>query len=82
MAQSNSSPPARPRWVLKRLDQVAAAAVIAASLAALGGFWLWQGHLRGRMVEIDRAEPIAVQFQLDINQADWPDCSSLEIPEA
>ena len=62
-----------PRLVLRRVDQAVAAAVIAVSLAALGGYWLWQGKLRGRMIEIDRAEPILVEMKIDVNAADWPE---------
>jgi competence protein ComEA len=73
MPKPNSPPPAWPRLVLKRADQAVAAVVIGLSLAAMGGYWLWQGHLQGRMVEIDRAEPLVVEFRLDINRADWPE---------
>jgi len=59
--------------VLRRVDQVAAAAALAAALALLAGQWLWHGRLRGRLVEIDRAEPIAVKLQIDVNAADWPE---------
>lgn len=62
-----------PRLVLRRLDQAAAAAVLALALALLAGHWLWHGRLRGRLVEIDRAKPIAVQLQIDVNTADWPE---------
>jgi competence protein ComEA len=59
--------------VLRRLDQAAAAVVLALALVLLAVHWLWQGHLRGRLVEIDRAEPIAVKLQIDVNNADWPE---------
>jgi competence protein ComEA len=65
--------PPWPRLVLRRIDQVAAAAVLAAALALLAGQWLWHGRLRGRLVEIDRAEPIAIKLQIDVNAADWPE---------
>src|SRR5262245_23291683 len=74
MAKSTEreQPPA-PRLVRRRLDQAAAAAVLAVALALLAGHWLWHGHLRGRLIEIDRAEPIAVKLQIDVNGADWPE---------
>jgi len=61
-----------PRLVLRRMDQAAAAGVLAVSLAALGGWWLWQARLPGRLIDIDRAEPVAVDFKIDVNRADWP----------
>jgi competence protein ComEA len=63
--------------VLLRLDQAAAAAVLAIALALLAGHWLWHGQLRGRLVEFDRAEPIAVKLQIDVNAADWAELSLL-----
>jgi hypothetical protein len=71
-----SPEPDRPEWprlVLRRLDQAAAAAVLAVALALLACHWLWHGQFRGRLIEIDRAEPIAIQLQIDVNAADWPD---------
>jgi competence protein ComEA len=65
--------PPWPRLVLRRADQAVAAVVLAAALAAIGGHWLWQGRLRGRLIEIDRAEPIAIELKIDINRADWPE---------
>ena len=65
--------PVWPRLVLRRLDQAAAAAVLAVALALLAGHWIWHGQLRGRLIEIDRAEPIAIKLQIDVNAADWPE---------
>lgn len=78
MATPNQSGrPPGPRLVLRRLDQAAAAAVLAVALVLLAGHWLWNGHLRGRLIEIDRAEPIAVKLQIDVNGAAWPELSLL-----
>jgi competence protein ComEA len=62
-----------PRLILRRADQAVAAALIAASLLAMAGWWVWQGQLRGRLIEIERAEPIAIDFKIDVNRADWPE---------
>jgi hypothetical protein len=70
------SRPAWPRLVLRRADQAVAAAVIAVSLAGLGGYGVWQGSIRGRLIEIERAEPIAIDTRIDINTADWPERST------
>jgi competence protein ComEA len=50
-----------------------AAVVLALSLSAIGGFWVWQGQLAGRLIEIDRAPPVAINFRIDINDANWPE---------
>ena len=71
--QPNPGQPSWPRLTLRRLDQATAAAVLAVALALLGGHWWWQGRLRGRLIEIDRAEPIAIKLQIDVNEADWPE---------
>jgi competence protein ComEA len=65
--------PPRPRLVLRRADQAVAAVVLAVALALIAGHWWWQDRLRGRLIEIDRAEPIAIEFKIDINEADWPE---------
>ena len=62
-----------PRLTLKRADQAVAAMLLAVSLVAIGGWWAWQGQLRGRLIDIERAEPVAVDFKIDVNQADWPE---------
>ena len=65
--------PAWPRLWLRRADQAVAAVFIAVSLVGIGGWWVWQGRIRGRLIEIERAEPIAIETKIDINRADWPE---------
>jgi competence protein ComEA len=68
--------PDRPEWprlILRRADQAVAAALVALSLAALVGWWAVQVRIRGRLIDIDRAEPVAVEFRIDVNKADWPE---------
>jgi competence protein ComEA len=75
-AMAGDRPPSRSAWpklVLRRADQAMAALFAAASLAAICGYWVWQGSLRDRLIEIDRADPIAVEMRIDINSADWPE---------
>jgi len=66
-----------PRWLLRRADQVAVAALVVVALAAMGGWWTYHGGWRGELVEIDRAEPLAARFEVDINAADWPELMQL-----
>lgn len=49
-------------------------------LAGLGtsvGWWLLQGGWEGRLVEIDRPAPEDISFQVDVNQAEWPELAQL-----
>jgi hypothetical protein len=72
----DSSRPPGPRLTLRRVDQAVAAVCLALALAAIGGHWLWQGRLRGRMIDIDRVDPLAIKLQIDVNEADWSDLPS------
>ncbi|MCC7084719.1 MAG: helix-hairpin-helix domain-containing protein [Pirellulales bacterium] len=66
-----------PRWLLRRLDQVAIAGLSLFALAAMGAFWLAHSGHRGRLIEIDRADPLKIEFLVDVNQADWPEITTL-----
>jgi competence protein ComEA len=73
-SQSDNTPPdAWPRLILRRTDQAVAAFCLACGLAAIAGWWLWQGRLSQRLIDIDRAEPIAIETKIDPNSADWPE---------
>jgi competence protein ComEA len=70
--------PPRTAWtILRRSDQACAAAVVAASLGLIAAVWIHQGGHRGRLLDIERAEPKSHRFQLDVNQADWPEWALL-----
>jgi competence protein ComEA len=66
-----------PRWLLRRADQAAVAALVIAALAAMMAWWIAQGGLGGRLIEIDRAPPRTARFEVDINAADWPEVMQL-----
>lgn len=66
-----------PHWLLRRADQGAVAALVVLALAATFGWWVSQGGWRGRLIEIDRAEPLVARFEVDINSADWPELIQL-----
>ena len=73
----------RPSWLLlKRLDQVAVAGLVMAALLSVGAYWVTQGGLSGRLIELDRAPRTSVAFEVDINSADWPEQSSLKVCES
>lgn len=63
--------------LLRRLDQAAIAVVLGGSLCAIGASCWLHGMQRGGTIEIERAAPQHIRFQLDINQADWPELSLL-----
>ena len=69
--EPKADPPRWPVLVLRRTEQAAAACLLAIALAAMAGHWAWQGRIRGRLIEIDHAEPIAIDFKIDINHANW-----------
>ena len=60
-----------PYWMLRRADQAAVATLLLLALGSMIGWWVGQGGLRGRRIELERAEPLPYQFQLDLNTAPW-----------
>ena len=63
--------------LLRRADQVCAATLMAAALSAILLLWIYRGGLRGELINIEQAPAIKIQFQLDINRADWPEWTLL-----
>jgi competence protein ComEA len=41
------------------------------------GWWAVHGGFGGRLIEVDRAAPQSAAFQVDINEADWPELAEL-----
>ncbi len=66
-----------PQPLLRRTDQMVVGALVAAALVAMAVYWWIQGGPRGELVEIDRAEPLVAQYQVDINYAEWPELAQL-----
>ncbi len=46
-------------------------------LAAIALWWVAQGGASGRLIDIDRAPPQSYVFEVDVNQADWPELALL-----
>jgi competence protein ComEA len=69
--------PTRAQRLLRRADQVTVAALVAFGLAALTWHWLVSGGKSGRLIEIDRAQSLSVQFKINVNTADWPEFATL-----
>jgi len=72
-------PSARPTpWrLLKRADQAALAVLNLFAIAAISGYWVAQGGLSGRLIDVDRRTPQTAQFQIDPNSAEWPEWAQL-----
>jgi competence protein ComEA len=77
--QPSSNDPKSPRdWMLlRRTDQAVVAVLTLAGLVGIAGYWLSQGGARGRLIEIDRVTRASAHFQIDLNEADWPEISQL-----
>lgn len=72
---SDPTPP--PHWLLRRADQAAVAALVAAALVAMIAWWLAHGGWHGGLVEIEHADQLAARFEVDINTADRPELMQL-----
>jgi competence protein ComEA len=59
------------------MDQAVVAACGLFALGSVGAYWLAHGGARGKLLEIDRAPRQVAAFQLDVNQAGWPEFSVL-----
>lgn len=66
-----------PRWLLRRVDQPAVAVAVLIGLTAMIAWWVSQGGVSGRLIEVERARPKSVRFEVDINSADWPELVQL-----
>ena len=73
----NAQPQNWPQFALRRTDQLVVASIAAVSLFVIAAWCVWHGRLRGRLIDIDLAEPTAIHFQIDINSADWPELALL-----
>jgi len=49
------------------------AGCVAAALVGMAGWWVWRGGMREGLMDVERAEPIAIDFKIDVNQAAWPE---------
>jgi len=72
-----SKPEGEPYWLLRRADQATVAVLVLVALGSTVGWWISQGGWRGRLIEIDRAAPQTASFEVDLNEADWPELVQL-----
>ncbi|HZZ29283.1 MAG TPA: helix-hairpin-helix domain-containing protein [Pirellulales bacterium] len=79
MPDDQPSKPAISPWLLRRADQAVVAGFCLFALLALAIYFIAQGGLRGRLIEIDHADHVTAGFKVDVNTADWPEL--ITIPE-
>ena len=63
--------------IFKRAEQKILALLLFAGLLALAGYWVLRVWHRHDLIEFDAAPPLKATFQIDINQADWPELMQL-----
>lgn len=61
--------------LLRRRDQATIAVLTAVGLLGIALWWQQSGGQQ--LIEIDRAAPLTYQFQVDLNQAEWPELAQL-----
>jgi len=72
-----------PRTLLRRADQVGIAVLALFALISIGGYWLTQAVIRGRVIDIEKAPQLDPGFRVDLNSAEWPEIAQLpEIGES
>ena len=67
------------RWqpLLRRADQVTVATLVAICFLAILFHWTWHLLVGDSLIEIDQARPVELKFEVQINQADWPELTLL-----
>ena len=77
--RSTKQPVDSQRWrpPLRRADQATVAGLVVLALVGMATYWVVQGGPRGQLIEIDRADPLMARFQVDLNQADWPELAQM-----
>ncbi|MGI9458025.1 MAG: ComEA family DNA-binding protein [Aeoliella sp.] len=66
-----------PEPIVRKNDQAPLATIALIALAVMAIYWVSAGGPTGRMIEIDLAEPLAYEFLVDVNDADWPELAQL-----
>jgi competence protein ComEA len=63
------------RWrlLLRRADQITVTVLVTACFAAITLHWIWHLAIGTSLIEIDQAPPLQLNFQVQLNQADWPE---------
>ena len=70
-------PVTRARALLHAADQATVAVLVVGCFLAILLHGCWQATVRQQRIEFDSAPPLQVDFQLDVNAADWPEFTLL-----
>jgi len=62
---------------LRRTDQPAVAAIAIALLLSIVSYCAYSTYYDGRLIDIDRAEPLAIDTRINVNDASWPELALL-----
>jgi len=62
---------------LRRSEQLVVGTLVAAALVLLGIYGWQTSQQQKGWIEIDRAEPLAAEFQVDVNRAQWSELAQL-----
>ena len=72
---STDAPRFRP--LLRRLDQATVAVITAISLLLIFASYAKRYLQDDQLIEIDRSEPLVIEYKIDINRAPWPEFALL-----
>ncbi|MEE9603298.1 MAG: helix-hairpin-helix domain-containing protein, partial [Thermoguttaceae bacterium] len=53
------------------------AVLVLVGLGSTVGWWVSQGGWRGRLIDVEMAQPQTASFEVDLNRADWPELAQL-----
>ncbi len=70
-------PNSMPRPWIKPRDQASLLALMASLLVMMASYWIYRGGHEGKLIDIDRADPLQASYLVDINRADWPEMIQL-----
>ncbi len=73
----NPKPPGTHLLWAQLVDRTALGTVTLLALVATAAYWLAHGGHRGELIEIERPPAQRARFQLDLNQAAWPELALL-----
>lgn len=63
--------------ILRAADQITMVVILAVAFLTLLVYWHLSGVFRGERIDIERATPRELEFQIDLNSADWPELTLL-----
>ena len=70
-------PPTRTRALLCAADQTTVAILVGTCFLAIVLHGCWQAIFRQQRIEFDQAPVLQIDFQIDVNAADWPEFTLL-----